>query len=110
MLDDHNQRILVSQLDIARLLGVGKDSIAQYLKRARRVAAGRENATNTRGLMPLPEFMAGVRVKAPMWDYDEICSWASTRPYKPVNLPNTWEELQQAINTAANSETSNTEN
>lgn len=107
MLDNHNQRVLISQLDIARFLRVVKDSVAQYLKRAQRAAEGRENATNARGLIPLPEFMAGVRVKAQMWDYYAIRSWASTRPYKPLNLPNTWEELQQSINTAANRETNN---
>lgn len=72
MLDENGQTVLVSLHDIARLLGVGYESMRQYLVRSRRAALDGQDASNLRGLIPLPTHSVGVLTTKPAWDYDTI--------------------------------------
>ena len=87
MLDENGQTVLVSLHDIARLLGVGYESMRQYLVRSRRAALEGQTASELRGLIPLPTHSVGVLTTKPAWDYDTIREWAMHRPQVPVVLP-----------------------
>ena len=107
MLDENGQTVLVSLHDIARLLGVGYESMRQYLVRSRRAALEGQNASESRGLIPLPTHTVGVLTTKPAWDYDMIREWAMRRPHRPVELPSSWQELEETVGKAAKTESSN---
>lgn len=107
MLDENGQTVLVSLHDIARLLGVGYESMRQYLVRSRRAALEGQDASNLRGLMPLPTHSVGVLTTKPAWDYDIIRNWAARRPHRPVELPSSWQELKKTVGKAAKTESNN---
>ena len=107
MLDENGQTVLVSLHDVARLLGVGYESMRQYLVRSRRVALENQNASELRGLIPLPTHSVGVLTTKPAWDYDTIREWAMRRPHRPIELPSSWQELKEAVGKAAKTEANN---
>lgn len=107
MLDENGQTVLVSLHDIARLLGVGYESMRQYLVRSRRAALENQNASESRGLIPLPTHSVGALTTKPAWDYDMIREWAARRPHRPVELPSSWQELKETVGKAAKTESSN---
>lgn len=97
MLDENGQTVLVSLHDVARLLGVGYDSMRQYLVRSRRATLENQNASELHGLIPLPTHSVGVLTTKPAWDYDMIREWAAQRPHRPVELPSSWQELKKLL-------------
>lgn len=107
MLDENGQTVLVSLHDVARLLGVGYDSMRQYLVRSRHAALENQTASELRGLIPLPTHSVGVLTTKPAWDYDTIRNWAAQRPHRPVVLPSSWQELKKAVGKAAKTESNN---
>ena len=107
MLDENGQTVLVSLHDIARLLGVGYESMRQYLVRSRRAALDGQDASSLRGLIPLPTHSVGALTAKPAWDYDIIRDWAARRPHRPVELPSSWQALQEAVSKAAKAESNN---
>lgn len=107
MLDENGQTVLVSLHDIARLLGVGYESMRQYLVRSRRAALENQNASELRGLIPLPTHSVGALTTKPAWDYDTIRDWAMRRLHRPVELPSSWQELKGTVSKAAKAESNN---
>lgn len=107
MLDENGQTVLVSLHDIARLLGVGYESMRQYLVRSRRAALDGQDASNLRGLIPLPTHSVGVLTTKPAWDYDTIRDWAMRRLHRPVELQSSWQELKGTVSKAAKAESNN---
>lgn len=107
MLDENGQTVLVTLHDIARLLGVGYESMRQYLVRSRRAALEGQTASELRGLIPLPTHSIGALTAKPAWDYDMIRDWTARRTRRPIELPSSWQELKETVSKAAKTESNN---
>ncbi|MFP1696207.1 hypothetical protein ACLD5P_01380 [Gardnerella leopoldii] len=87
-------KVYLTALDVARLLGVGRPTIRQYLAISRRKQkAGTLTVTD----FPLPDALAGIVQEAPLWCYDTIRAYAANRSRSPIVLPDSASDAAEFI-------------
>lgn len=74
----------LTALDVARLLGVGRPTIRQYLAISRRK---QKVGTLTVTDFPLPDALAGIVQESPLWEYETLREYAANRSRSPIVLP-----------------------
>ncbi|MFU0545034.1 hypothetical protein ACMZ78_04560 [Gardnerella swidsinskii] len=84
----------LTALDVARLLGVGRPTIRQYLAISRRKQkAGTLAVTD----FPLPDALAGIVQESPLWKYETLREYAVNRSRSPIVLPDSAADAAELI-------------
>lgn len=84
----------LTALDVARLLGVGRPTIRQYLAISRRKQkAGTLAVTD----FPLPDALAGIVQESPLWKYETLREYAVNRSRSSIVLPDSAADAAELI-------------